>query len=163
MAKVQKTKQPAAGKPGARREYDRAELVPMICARLQSDDPEPMAVICRDLGISVRTVNQWRQDDPEIAAQFTEAFETGMHVIAWRSRKTARGKAPKDGGDSTGNVQRDKLIVDNDHKLLSKWAYALYGDALKLSGDPENPLTGMSDEQVDARLAVLLAKREASA
>ena len=32
-----------------------------------------------------------------------------------------------------------------------------------ISGDPENPIMGLTDAQVDARLAVLLAKREASA
>lgn len=31
-----------------------------------------------------------------------------------------------------------------------------------LANDPDNPITGLTDEQLDERLAVLLAKREAA-
>lgn len=139
-----------------RRICDREEAVPAICARLSAG--EPMTVICRDMGVSVRTVNDWRKTDAEIAVQFDEARDHGHDAIAVRMRETARGR-----GDSTGDVQRDKLIIDTDDKLLRKWDPRRYGDALKLSGDPEAPLAGLTDAQLDERLAVLLAKREASA
>ena len=58
----------------APRKHDRDKLVPAICARLA--DGEPLAVIRRDLGIPARTVNQWREDDAEIAAQFDQARES---------------------------------------------------------------------------------------
>lgn len=141
----------------APRKFDRESIVPAICARLATG--EPHTVILRDMGLKVRTVNDWRKADAEIAAQFDEARDLGYDAIAQRSRLTARGKGETDGGDSTGDVQRDKLIIDTDHKLLAKWDPRRYGDALKLSGDAENPIMGMTDEQVDARLAVLLAKR----
>lgn len=108
----------------APRLYDRDTLVPAICARLA--EGEPLAVICRDIGISRRTVNQWRQDEPEIAAQFDEARDDGYDTIAYRTRETVRGR-----GESTGDVQRDKLIVDNDHKLLAKWDKNRYGDKVQ--------------------------------
>lgn len=140
----------------APRKYDRAKLVPVICERL--GDGEPLAVIRRDLGIPPRTINQWRQDDAEIAAQFDQARDDGWDAIAHRTRATARGK-----GESTKDVQRDKLIIENDHKLLAKWDPRRYGDKTTISGDPENPIMGMTDEQVEARLVMLLAKRDADA
>lgn len=139
----------------ANRKFDRGTIVPAICARLSTG--EPLTVICRDLGLSRFTVCQWRKDDPEIAAQFDAARDDGYDAIAHRTRATARGA-----GDSTKDVQRDKLIIDTDLKLLAKWDPRRYGDRITHAGDPEAPLAGMTDEQVEARLAVLLAKREAS-
>lgn len=137
------------------RAQDRESIVPAICARLSTG--EPMTVICRDMGLSRITVNGWRREDPEIAAQFDAARDDGYDAIAHRTRATARGN-----GDSTADVQRDKLIIETDLKLLAKWDPRRYGDRITHAGDPEAPLAGMTDEQVEARLAVLLAKREAS-
>lgn len=123
---------------GAPRKHDRDALVPTICARLATG--EPHTVILRDLGLKVRTVNDWRAQDKDIAAQFDEARELGYDAIAQRSRLTARGKSEADGGDSTGDVQRDKLIIDTDHKLLAKWDPRRYGDKVQHSNDPDNPL-----------------------
>ena len=152
----------------AKRKFDRDNIVPAICARLATG--EPHTVILRDLGLKVRTVNDWRKADPEIAAQFDEARDLGYDAIAAECLEiaddgsrdymtTADGREVPD----HDHISRSKLRIETRLKLLAKWDPRRYGDALKLSGDPENPLTGMSDEQVDARLAVLLAKREASA
>jgi hypothetical protein len=155
VAKVEKAKQPSTGKRGARQQYDRAVLVPLICAGLL--EGKPMTVVLRELvcdngawrkraeddevgeSIPVRTVNQWREDDVEIANAFDEAFEAGKDTIAWRMRMTARGKVEKDGGDSTGDIERDRLIIYTDEKLLAKWDNR-YGNRLALANDPKNPL-----------------------
>ena len=136
----------------ALRKVNREIAVPAICARLAVG--ETLAMILSDMGIPRRTVDQWRADDPEIAAQFDAARDDGFDAIASRTRATARGK-----GDSTKDVQRDKLIIDTDLKLLAKWDPRRYGDRITHAGDPDAPLAGMTDAQVDARLAVLLAKR----
>jgi hypothetical protein len=136
---------------GAERKYDRDEWVPKICTRLA--DGDPLAVICREMGIPRRTVNQWRQDDAEIDTLFLEARDDGHDMISYRSRKTIRGKGPEEGGESTGDVVRDKAIVEHDLKLLAKWDPRRYGDKqqVELSGgidvkkiervivDPANP------------------------
>jgi hypothetical protein len=58
---------------------------------------------------------------------------------------TARGKDAQDGGDSSGDVQRDKLIVDTDLKLLAKWDPRRYGERQLVGSDPDNPLpTGVT-------------------
>lgn len=128
----------------APRKHDRDKLVPAICARLA--DGEPLAVIRRDLGIPARTVNQWREDDAEIAAQFDQARDDGWDAIAHRTRATARGK-----GESTKDVQRDKLIIENDHKLLAKWDPRRYGDkqSVELTGKNGGPIQAISTTTTD--------------
>ena len=164
----------------APRKHDREAVTAAICARLASGDP--MTVICRDMGVAVKTVNDWRLTDEAIRAQFDEARDLGFDAIAAECMTIA---------DTTqlGVIEKSELITDKDGyarmvvterrnedmlrhrklqietrlKLLAKWDPRRYGDALKLSGDPGAPLAGMTDAQVDERLAVLLAKREASA
>lgn len=113
---------------GRPREYNREEVTQAICERLAIGTP--MAVICRDLDIPVRTVNGWRAEDAEISARFDEARDLGRDAIAHRTRATARGKGEEAGGDSTGDVQRDKLIIDTDLKLLAKWDPRRYGEKI---------------------------------
>jgi hypothetical protein len=55
-------------------------------------------------------------------------------VIAARTRETARGF-----GDSSGDVQRDKLIIETDLKLLAKWDPKRYGDRLDLGNADGQP------------------------
>jgi hypothetical protein len=101
-------------------------------------DGEPLAHICRDEGMpAVRTVSDWRKAHSDFEGLFQDARIEGAHAIAQRARMTARGKKAKDGGDSSGDVQRDRLIVDTDLKLLSKWFPHQYGDRLALANDAE--------------------------
>lgn len=139
---------------GRPREYDRAAMTAAICGRLATG--EPMTVICRDLGVPVRTVNDWRQQDADIAARFDEARDMGGDSIAWRARQTARGKGDGHGGDSTGDVQRDKLIIDTDLKLLAKWDPRRYGDKVQLADADGNKLP--AHQMSDAELAAIIAK-----
>lgn len=100
---------------------------------------EPLTVICRDLGLSDRTVRDWMEQDQEVSAAIARAREEGEQAIAHRMRKTARGKTAEEGGDSTGDVQRDKLIIETDLKLLAKFNPRRWGDKLQhANADGEN-------------------------
>lgn len=91
------------------------ELLQRIVERLSNG--EPLAVICRDEGMpSDDTVRNWAQKDEAVSRRIARAREAGEDAIAWRLRSVARG-----GDGSSGDVQRDKLIVDTDFKLLAKW------------------------------------------
>ncbi len=112
-----------------------------IVARLA--EGEPLAVICRDDGMpKVRTVSDWRKAHATFSADFARARDAGFDAIAQRARLTARGKTETEGGDSSGDVQRDKLIIDTDLKLLAKWAPKRYGEKLALvgGGDDDAPI-----------------------
>lgn len=103
---------------------------------------ETLADICRDDHMpAVRTVSDWKEAHKDFSADFARAREDGEDAIAARTRQTARGKTAEQGGDSTGDVQRDKLIIDTDLKLLAKWSPKRYGEKLALSGDADSPLT----------------------
>lgn len=122
---------------------------------------EPKEAICRDEHMpSSRTITNWRSAHPVFGERFLQARDDGHDAIANRMRETARGRTAESGGDSTGDVQRDKLIIDTDFKLLSKWDPRRYGDSMTLKGDKDNPLSGASDEQIQARIAELLAKQQ---
>jgi hypothetical protein len=84
---------------------------------------EPLAAICRDKTLpSVRVVSDWKAADETFASGFARARDIGHDAIATRLRDTARGA-----GESSGDVQRDKLIIETDLKLLAKWDKR-YGD-----------------------------------
>jgi len=125
-----------------------------ICLRLSKG--EPLADICRDDHMpAVRTVSDWRRARQAFAADFACARDEGYDAIAQRARLTLRGYGPDHGGDSTGDVQRDKAIADFDLKLLSKWDPRRYGDRLEV----EQTVVTMTPEQRQAEIDRLLAKR----
>lgn len=131
----------------APRLYDRDALVPDICARLS--EGEPLAVICRDLDIPRRTVNQWRQDDEEIAAQFDVARDLGYDAIAHECLSIADDGSRDymtlaDGREvpDHDHISRSKLRIDTRLKLLAKWDPRRYGEKLQqeISGKDGAPL-----------------------
>lgn len=128
------------GRPKGTGDYT-AEVAQTICERLSVGDP--LAEICRTKGMpAVRTVSDWKREHADFAADFARAREDGFDAIAQRARKTLRGKVEAEGGESTGDVQRDKAIADFDLKLLAKWHPKRYGDKVALvgGGDDDAPI-----------------------
>lgn len=83
---------------------------------------EPLNWICRDEGMpNPRTVRDWKNQKPDFKQAYADARDVGFDVIAHRARLTMRGKKEEDGGESTGDVVRDKAIAEFDLKLLAKW------------------------------------------
>lgn len=96
----------------------------------------PLTVLCRDDGMPCDdTVRNWAEEDVELDRAIARARVSGWDQIAHNTRATARGN-----GDSTGDVARDKLIIDTDFKLLAKWDPKRYGDKQLIGSDPDNPL-----------------------
>lgn len=100
-----------------------------ICERISQG--MSLAAICREGGMpSCQTVHRWREADVGFAARYARAREDGFEAIAHRLREIARGR-----GESSGDLPRDKLIIDTDLKLLSKWAPRSYGDKIDVSAN----------------------------
>jgi hypothetical protein len=117
------------GRPSSYKAKTAAIIIEMLC------DGAPLEEICRMEGMPAsRTVSDWKAAHPDFSTDFARARISGFHAIANRTRNTARGKGPGDGGDSTGDVQRDKLIIETDLKLLAKWFPPGYGDKVALTG-----------------------------
>lgn len=102
------------------------EIADKLCAGIETGIP--LAELCRQHEIGRTTVYDWQAADPTFAERIACARARGFDAIAERTRLTARGKADDEGGDSSGDVQRDKLIIDTDLKLLAKWDPRRYGD-----------------------------------
>ena len=104
------------------------EIVSQICDLLCQGIP--LEEICRMEGMpDADTVHVWKSENrprgiPEYVAQaIARAREIGYDAIANGTRAIARGK-----GESTGDVARDKLIIETELKLLAKWMPKKYGD-----------------------------------
>ena len=102
------------------------DILKKIVSRLCSG--EPMAQICRSEEMpSYTTVWNWIQSKKNVSEAIARAREEGEDVIAANTRLIARGVHP----DSTNDVQRDKLIIETDLKLLAKWNPKKYGDKVQ--------------------------------
>lgn len=133
------------------------EMATAVCEWLSSG--ETLADFCRQEGTpAVRTVSDWTQAHAQFSADFARARKDGFDAIAARARRTARGDDPDKGGDSTGDVQRDKLIIDTDMKLLAKWDHKRYGDRIQQEHSGRIEYANLSEEEIDARLEALMAK-----
>lgn len=112
------------------------EIHEEIIARLSKG--EPLEWICHDPRMpSSKTVNQWTYDYPTFGSDFAGARKDGFDAIASNTMRVARGED----GYSSGDVARDKLIVDTDLKLLAKWDYSRYGDRVRMDAKTETTVT----------------------
>jgi hypothetical protein len=90
---------------------------------------------CSNVGIHVQTWYDWCEKDESLRIRFARARELGFDAIAESLRTTTRG-----GGESSGDVARDKLIVETDLKLLAKWDPKRYGDKIQHTGEGGGPI-----------------------
>lgn len=134
------------------------EAVAEILDRLKQG--EPLLVICRDPHLpAARTFQDWYAADRELHADYMIARSLGWDAIAHRTRSIARGAE-----GSSGDIQRDKLIIDTDLRLLAKWDSGRYGDKLtqeitgKDGGPIEHKYAGLTDEQIKAEIARRMAQ-----
>lgn len=122
-----------------------AEVFAQICERLGTG--EPLAQICRDPGMpSYSSVYAWQQARRDISEAIARARDEGEDLIAANCRNIARGKE-----GSSLDVQRDKLIIDTDLKLLAKWNPKKYGEKIQAehSSDPAAPFTVLVSSVLD--------------
>lgn len=106
---------------------NRQEIIEEICERLELG--EALVRICKDSRLpSAAAVVEWQQSDPLIGERIARAREVGEDNIAANMRSVARGEE----GYATGDVQRDKLIIDTDFKLLAKFNPKRWGESTQL-------------------------------
>lgn len=112
----------AKKRPGRPSKYS-DELLEEICERMSSG--EDLESICRDAHMpDSATVYDWGSgetkcvDHEKVSQYIARARERGYDTIASNTRKIARGIS----AESSGDVARDKLIIDTDLKLLAKWS-----------------------------------------
>ena len=131
-----------------------SEIAQEICDKLA--EGISLAEICRREDMPhPSTVRRWAKSNEALSLAIADAREDGEERITANIRRTARG----DDGYSTGDVQRDKLIIDTDLKLLAKWNPKKYGEKIQqeVTGKDGAPLIPVTKEQRDAAVAAALA------
>lgn len=133
------------------------EIVDKVLERVATG--EPLAVVLREPGMPHYTAwYDWCREDADLGIAYARARATGFDRIAVTARETARGK-----GESSGDVQRDKLIIETDLKLLAKWDPKRYGDKVVMTGDVDNPVVVQTEgtELASELLTLLRGRRKA--
>ena len=112
------------------------DVVTLICERLS--DGEPLAAICRDPAMpGLRTVYDWMEADPEVAAHIARARDEGEEAIAAECMTIAdtpvageRRKVTEDGVEVTTEdmLGHRKLQIWTRLQLLAKWNPKKWGD-----------------------------------
>lgn len=121
---------------------NKAEIVDAVIEGVSRGTP--LLQLCREWQVAKSTWYSWLECDGELSGRFAEARVKGFDAIAERLRLTARGLTEEAGGESSGDLQRDKLIIETDLKLLAKWDPKRYGELIKLAGaDGEGAVTMM--------------------
>lgn len=119
------------------------ELKLDICKRIANG--EPLRQICRSEGFpSWQRVYQWIEEDEAFGKAIARARDLGYDAIAEDLMEVAHGR-----GDSSGDVQRDKLVVETKLKLLAKWNPKKYGETggLTVNIDKQQVMVVMPGQQ----------------
>ena len=131
-----------------------------ICERLAAG--ESLRSICRDEHMPPdQTVRNWVvYDESGFAVQYTRARDTGLDVMAEQVLEISdeRPNTLDNGATDNGDIAHKRLRFDARRWYLSKLAPKRYGDrqAVELSGSVE--IRDMSEEDMRAELATLVAK-----
>jgi hypothetical protein len=94
------------------------------------------------------TVRRWEDTNEAFRALSLRARLDGTHFMADDSIRIA--------DDVTIDAQRAKLMVDTRLRLIGKWNAKAYGDRQTI--EHEGSMVGLTDEQLDAKLADMIAK-----
>lgn len=116
------------------------------------------------------TVFKWLREDEAFAQQYARAREDQADALADEIvaiADEAEVSAKQDGEeirlalDATA-VARNRLRVDARKWVASKLKPKKYGERTTLAGDPEAPLHGLSDADLDAKIAAKLKALDAN-
>lgn len=122
------------------RKYDREK----VCADIFADMRNGLSALkaCKKNGLPQSCLNDWLNQDPQLAAEYARAREELHDFIAGEILQIADQPPPltPDGKVDNGAVQAMRLQVDTRKWLLSKLAPKRYGERVALAADDESPL-----------------------
>ena len=99
-----------------------------------------------------RTVDEWRQKDPEFAKRMWRARDDGYDVIAEEALHIADRPSKHE-----DDVQHRKLQIWTRLQLLAKWDPRRYGDKVQIGGDANGVPVAISESERAAKIEAILA------
>lgn len=113
-----------------------------VCSRVSSG--EPLALVCREIGLPLTTWYLWARERPEVAEAIAHAREAGEDIILADTLSivdTVPERCATAEGDKvdTGHVAWLKNRAEQRLKLLAKWNPKKWGDKLALGGADDLP------------------------
>jgi hypothetical protein len=125
-------------------------------------DGTPLAQMCRELGVGLRTFYDWAEADPELAARIARARDVGEDVIAADilkiidqepSLSVTQFGSSYDSASVTWSKNRAEMRL----KLLAKWNPKKWGDKVQLGGAADLPpiQSNVTIEPADAYKALI--------
>ncbi len=115
-------------------------------------DRKTMTAISEEIGVSIGSLLTWIEANPERSARVKDVRRATARI--WDEQAETEIRAAE---DDLG-LRKAKELAHHYRWRASKISPE-YGDRQVLAGDPEAPLTGVSDDQLDSRLNALLAKQ----
>lgn len=97
-----------------------------------------------------RTISDWCEDHPQFGVEYRMAMVGGAHHLI--DETTTIVDNLKEPSDSR------KVRAWQRFELAKRKAPHVLGDRVTLAGDKEAPLSGLSDEELDRRIAEKMAK-----
>lgn len=110
--------------------------------------------IAKEVGdprIKRRSIARWRENNPEFDKLYRAAMDGGAEALL------DAGLEIVDDRDGDPDSSSRRIRADYREKLAKRKAPHLYSDRVTLAGDRDNPLHGMSAEELDKRIAELQA------
>lgn len=147
----------AIGRPSS---YNQ-EVAQVVCMRIA--EGESLRMVCRDKGMpDKKTVLSWLGRHEDFRAQYAEAKEMSQEAVAEEYFDLLDEEPPKkpDGSFDAAAVSWYKNRADGRKWYLSKIAPKKYGDKIQTEHSGSIDLSAMSDEELKAKAAKLLAKVE---
>ena len=130
-------------------------LVGLICAKIA--DGSNLNLICAEEGFPSRdTVYAWLQKYPDFSDNYARAREDRADVRSDRIDGYVLQLL-----DGKIDANQARVAIDAEKWQAGKEKPKRYGDSIKLSGDPENPLTVVNEigRSLDTKLDRLIGRR----
>lgn len=126
------------------------EIVQAILTAMEAG--ESLRKACEARNLAPSTFMGWVAEDAELSEHYTRAREAMLDRQAEELEEIGERAAQ---AETAVQVAGLRLLADNRKWLLSKLAPKKYGDKLEI--EQRTTLTDLTEEQLDARLAKLLA------
>lgn len=110
-----------------------------------------LTAIAKEQGVSIGSLLTWIEANPERSARVREARQAMARVWDEEAEEEIRSAADEFG------LRKAKELAHHLRWRASKIGVREYGDRMQLAGDPEQPLHGVSDADLDRMIAEKLS------